>query len=233
MIYINHNLQAIFIHIPKTGGSYIGPTLVKYYGFTCYNDLLSKRRPDHDIVCEPNGFKTGNEIYDSTFLNKTMGILSYCKTSEYLCKCMEMDETKWNTYTIFCFIRHPYDRLLSGWTHIQKVFGYKMTLKEYLNRDPNSVSNIEYAHIFLDQRKHIQNPDEECGVNIIGRFEHLEQDFRQILKKIGIQNIVHIPQKVNVSRPGKTEFVFIDFDVIKKANVLFENDFNAFHYLAY
>ena len=43
MIYINHEKKAIFIHIPKTGGSYIGPTLVRYYGFLSYLDLITKK----------------------------------------------------------------------------------------------------------------------------------------------------------------------------------------------
>jgi hypothetical protein len=42
MIYINHAKRDIFIHIPKTCGSHIGPILVKYYGFTNYINVLQK-----------------------------------------------------------------------------------------------------------------------------------------------------------------------------------------------
>ena len=97
MIYINHDKQAVFIHIPKTGGTYIGPTLVKYYGFTSYLPLISGRRPDHDVVCKTMYFKnvkTGNEKYDNSFFNKLVGILVYCKTSDFLSAKMGMDENK-------------------------------------------------------------------------------------------------------------------------------------------
>ena len=32
MCSINHNLKALFIHIPKNGGSYVAEILSKYYG---------------------------------------------------------------------------------------------------------------------------------------------------------------------------------------------------------
>jgi len=233
MIYINHNLKAIFIHIPKTGGSYIGPTLVKYYGFQCYLELLNKRRLDHDQVCVKNLVKTGNPIYDSTFLNKSLGILTYCRTSEYLSSCMNMNEEKWNNYTKFCFIRHPYDRLLSGWNHIKKIFNYNILLKDYINKDQNSVSDIEHSHIFFEQYMQIMLPNGECGVDIIGRFEYLEQDFIEILKKIGVKQIIHIPKKVNVSRPNRSEKIILNSDVIRRANEIFKNDFEKFHYKKY
>ena len=233
MIYINHNLKAIFIHIPKTGGSYIGPTLVKYYGFKCYLELLNNKRPDHDQVCVKNSVKTGNQIYDNTFLNKSLGILTYCRTSEYLNKCMNMDEEKWNNYTKFCFIRHPYDRLLSGWNHIIKIFKYNIPLQDYINKDQSLVSDIEHSHIFFEQYKQIMLPNGECGVDIIGRFEHLEEDFIRILRKIGVKQITHIPKKVNVSRPNRTEKIMLNINVIKKANEIFKSDFDNFHYKKY
>ena len=232
MIYINHNLRAIFIHIPKTGGSYIGPTLVEYYGFTCYLDVMSKKRLDHNLICKSSNTKTGIEIYDNTFLNQTIGILTYCRSSDYLNNKMNMDEEKWNTYNKFCFIRHPYDRLLSGWNHIKKIFNYKMQLIDYILQEPTNVSDIEYAHIFFEQQKHIEY-NGICGVNIIGRFEYLEQDFVKILKTIGINSIIHKSKKVNVSRPEKGDNIIMDINVIRRANEIFKNDFELFHYLQY
>ena len=47
MCSINHDKKAIFIHINKTGGSYIAGSLEKYYGFTTYY----LKRPDHEQFC--------------------------------------------------------------------------------------------------------------------------------------------------------------------------------------
>ena len=144
MIYINHIKKAIFIHIPKTGGSYIGPTLVKYYGFISYLPLITKRRPDHNIVCKTRYFRqinTGNLLYDTSFFNKYLGLLVYCKTSDYLNKHMDMNEEKWNSYTKFCFVRNPYDRALSGWKHFDIILNKNSNFYDYLNNKYN-VSDI-------------------------------------------------------------------------------------------
>lgn len=232
MIYINHIKKVIFIHIPKTGGSYIGPTLVKYYGFTSYLPLIVKRRPDHDIVCKTIYFKqvyTGNEIYDTSFFNKYLGLLLYCKTSDYLNYHMNMDENKWNTYTKFCFVRNPYDRALSGWKHFDIILNKKSNFSQYLDNKYN-VSDIEYGHIFMSQRTQIQNIDGTCGVDIIGRFENLEEDFKIILKKIGFDNILHIPKKENVSNKDGAENIVLEKETIKKLNELFVDDLELLHY---
>ena len=53
MCSINHDLKAIYLHIPKTGGSYISSVLTNYYGFKNYY----LKRPDHNQFCK---------IYDSS-----------------------------------------------------------------------------------------------------------------------------------------------------------------------
>ena len=210
MIYINHDKKAIFLHIPKNGGSYIGPTLVKYYGFTSYLDLIAYRRPDHDLICKTHHLRrvlTGNHLYDNSLFNKVIGLLIYCKTCEYFNSKMNMNETKWNDYTKFCFIRNPYSRIISGWKHFNTIFNRNINIYDYLNmRDPiNNISDIEYGHTFMSQKRHIQDINSLCGVNIIGRFEHLEDDFRIILNQIGFQNIIHPIKKVNVSNNSESD----------------------------
>ena len=233
MIYINHQKKAIFIHIPKTGGTYIGPTLVKYYGFTSYLHLIAKRRPDHDAICKTHYFKmvlTGNPVYDTSFFNKLVGLLVYCKTSDYLNEAMNMTDEKWNTYTKFCFIRNPYTRALSGWKHFDTIFNLKSTFSNYLSQNKCDVTDIEYGHIFMSQKTQIQDVDGTCGVNLIGRFENLETDFVYILHQLGFDKILHTPKKVNVSNNTDSENYVVEKTAIQRLNTLFADDLDLFHY---
>ena len=78
MCSINHDLKTVFIHIHKTGGTYISYMLQKYYGFKNYY----LRRPDHDIFCM-NKKKTTKYL---NYENRIHGVLNYFKTSSFINK---------------------------------------------------------------------------------------------------------------------------------------------------
>jgi len=229
MIYINHNKKAIFIHIPKTGGSYIGPTLEKYYGFNSYLHLMYRKRKDHYIICKSKSIHSNNKIYDNSFFNREIGIYLYFKTCDEYNKIMQMNEEKWQTYTKFCFIRNPYERALSGWKHFKIIFNFTTNFYDYLNMK-NIVSDIEYGHIFINQKMQIINENGECAIDIIGRFENLENDFRIILNYLGF-NVNHPIKKINMSNKENFNGLILERKTINKINEIYKDDFDAFHYI--
>ncbi len=213
MCSVSHDLKAVFIHIHKTGGTYLSYVLHKHYGFKNYYI----RRPDHDLFCR-NKKKTTRYL---NYENKVHGVLNYYKTSSFINKKMGMDSKKWDTYYKFCFIRNPYDRLISGWYHVNK---YKIPLDNYLNIK-TYCNDVDYIHVFMPQVKHIINEKGKIGVNFIGRFENLEDDFQLVLKNLGVKQILHTPTKTMNVRDHKHFSEYYNPSILAKVNQILREDF--------
>jgi hypothetical protein len=82
----------------------------------------------------------------------------------------------------------------------------------------------------MSQKTQIQNIDGTCGVDIIGKFENLEEDLRNILKRIGFNTILHVPKKENVSNKEGAESIVLEKKTVHKLNELFIDDLELFHY---
>jgi hypothetical protein len=216
MCSVNHDLKAIFIHIPKTAGTYISKRLEENYGFKTY--LL--KRPDHKSFC------LSMDKTNITHENKIHGTLMYYKTSPYINNIMNMNKKKWDTYFKFCFIRNPYDRLVSGWNYVNK---YNIPLANFININ-KSLTDWDYWHVFMNQSRHIINEKGKIGVDYIGRYEQLEEHFEVILKQIGIHNITHCKNvKIN-SKKHKDYKTYYDEELINKVYLQFKEDFDNFEY---
>lgn len=179
MCSINHDLKAIFIHIPKTGGSYISNVLSKHYGFKNYY----LKRPDHNQFCR---------IVDSTVdkhENKLFGTYLYYKTSPQLCAIMNMNEFKWNSYKIFTFIRDPIKRLISGYKYCRENNQYKNVNFELFYNNSTKLNCWTYWHCFMPQIRHIVNENNENVCFFIGRQENLEKDLNELLVGFGLKSI--------------------------------------------
>ena len=216
MCSINHDKKALFIHIPKNGGSYIATILSKNYGFKNYY----LKRPDHKEFCF--GIDKSVDKHE----NKIHGTLVYYKTSHYLNKIMNMNEEKWNSYFIFTFIRNPYDRIVSGWNYVNK---YNIPFDKFININ-NNANSYDYWHVFMTQSRHIINNNGTLRVDYLGKFENMEADLKVILNKLGFQNIVHKPFKKNSKKHYNYETYYNSIIIIEKVNNLLKEDLENFDY---
>lgn len=216
MCSINHDLKAIFIHIPKTAGTYIANHLENYYGFKTY--LI--RRPDHKMFC------IKIDKTNRTHENKIHGTLIYYKTSPYINSIMGMTMDKWDSYYKFCFVRNPYDRLVSGWNYVNK---YNIPLQAFININKNS-TDWDYWHVFMNQSRHIINEKGKLGVNFVGKYESLEDDFKKVLNHIGINNIVHNSKNKINSKVHHNYNTYYSPELTERVYHFFKEDFSNFNY---
>ena len=214
MCSINHDMKAIFIHIHKTGGTYISYILHKHYGFKNYY----LHRPDHDIFCM-NKKKTTKYL---NYENRVHGVYMYYKTSPYINKKMGMTPQKWDTYYKFCFVRNPYDRIISGWYHVNKL---NQSFTNYLSMS-NKCNDVEFIHVFMSQVRNIINEKGNINhINFIGRFENLEEDLHKVLKNIGFNQIIHQSKNMN-KRDHHPFYTYYNQLALSKVNYILREDFN-------
>jgi len=229
MCSINHDKKAIFIHIPKTGGTFIRENLSKYYGFNFY--IL--KRPDHDTFCNTNLYN-GNKEYPDFVANREHGILKYAKTSNFINRMINMNKEKWNDYKIFCFVRNPYDRLISGWNYLNSKHGINSSFDEFIN-NKERVSDFEYIHTFMSQYNNMINENNMFCIDLLGKFENIENDFKNILLNIGFkeEEIIHdLTKKNNFEHKHFTDII-INQNLLDLVNKLCYEDFDKFHYKKY
>lgn len=211
MCSINHDLKACYIHIPKTGGSYVSSILSKYYGFKNYY----LKRPDHNQFCR---------IIDNSVdkhENKLFGTYLYYKTSPHLNNIMNMNETKWNDYKIFTFVRDPIKRLISGYNYCRENNQYKNINFNIFYKNAIRLNCWTYWHCFMPQIRHIVDENNKNVCFFIGSQNNMEEDLIKVLNLLKLRAI-HMPFiKNNTKKTGeKLEY---DEEYLK---YLFQEDYN-------
>jgi hypothetical protein len=168
MCSINHDLKAIFIHLPKCGGSFTTTMLSKYYDFETirlphekhnkFNYLFEETRQlmveveekREDEECKEQDeekctcYKCQGKSYGDPWCTTEQGILRYNSSSKLYDFAMDMNEEKWKTYKKFTIIRNPYDKIVSAWKFINKC------LKK--NKKIQDVELLEFEE-YLDKSK--------------------------------------------------------------------------------
>jgi len=241
MCSINHDLKAIYIHIPKNGGSYVTKILENYYGFERYNSFT---RSDHIEFEGPIiQFSKNSFFCESDFngfgLRRTKGVLEYFKTSSEFNELSDMNSDKWNNYKKFTFIRNPYDKFVSAFHYINKVIK-KSNEKEYktllcLLKTRDNCSNFEFSHAFMNQYSELLDENNNFNIDFLGDFNNLNTELISILQKIGIKKILHselieVNIKINNSETVKHYIEYYNDESLQLINQYFKKDFEKLNF---
>lgn len=185
------DLNCLFVHIPKNAGRSIETALLKESG-----------SPDSGRRSLVNRAATLLSRSTAPSFAKThlIGTLDVTLAAQHLTFVeMEMlgllpDTTN---YMSFCVVRNPYDRALSSVMHFSEArwvssedederrMGFEQGLKAWLEM-PLPDHNIRAHH--RSQVDFIRNRHGEIAIDHLLRFENLEDDFSNLLTRIGAEN---------------------------------------------
>ena len=180
---ISHKHMALYIHIPRTSGTFIERYLQMHTGWEKPNlDVLFGRyvTEEHEFMLQ---HLTCVEILENGFLDK---------------------ET-FNSAYKFSMVRDPFDRGLSlyhYWGGPEKWGSFEGFLKhlqslDLENMDPAIEHRDERYHL-IPQHKYLYGKNGESLVDYICRFETRKPDFAKVLKHINF-----VPEREDLSqKPG-------------------------------
>jgi hypothetical protein len=207
---ISYDKKYIFLHCRKTAGSAIKCYLNRYLG---KNDILVggwedviknggrfNRQFYKDLAhpkCSLN-FTTWKIILKSIYeWQISIGTLSNIHKKRYYCsfrnpghetaqEIRAFDESAWNDFYKFCFVRNPYEKEVSD--YIWKVeskerpTSFREFLKNKRGENPHSREGVEFPY----KNKLIYTIDGKIAVDYIAKYENILKEMRVICKNIRV-----------------------------------------------
>jgi len=208
--------NVLFIWLPKTAGSSI------------YHALRKTRYKCRKLLnAEKNGVI---ELPYSDFTNR--GAVTFSHTSiAALIRHGIMQKDFFESSFKFCFVRNPWDRLVS-------LFFYRQLDQEYENFrkfcldfkdqavEPIGLFNARLNSQFNDQVSWIIDENGRLMVDFIGRFERLEEDFSKICRVLGVRN--RLPHRNRSNHTNYREYY--DKETIAIVRQRYKRDIEFFGY---
>lgn len=163
---ISDERRFVFVHVEKTGGTSIGQVLSPY----------AIGRPPSRLHALAARLCHGRDYRHYRY--RTHAALADAQA--------RMPGDRYRAYFKFAFVRNPWDRLVSE---------YNAALRKARKPRHRRIRALDGFHAYVEYEigrgKFFQYPricglDGQPGLDFVGRFESLEDDFRQVCRILGI-----------------------------------------------
>lgn len=203
---ISHRYRAIFVHIPKTGGTSVEEV------------LWPRPRSQADLWM---GFT-------SRFANKYQtGGLQHLFARHIR---QEVGRDAFTTYFKFSFVRNPWDKAISQFFSMQR----RDDLREFIGMKPGDCFKTYLERIakkqhvqWEPQHRFLLDDNGELLVDRVGRFEHFERDLRAVLARLGVE-VAAVPHRNRTSHGPYQEYY--DPESVGMVEEMYAEDIARFGY---
>lgn len=210
---IIEKLKAIYIHIPKTGGTTIGNIF----------------HPD-DIILHRASDSLGQKYSD--ILSDPIKHIADHQTYKQYKDFLSMNNLDIKYFYIFTFIRNPYSRVYSTWQFLKYQKSISNPVFNHVETQTLSSFEIFVNHLLhnnhrdfcIDQIDYVRSND--C--NFIGRYEFFKNDLLLLMKKFNIsKDIPHL----NKASDNPNEYKkAINKNIQNTIYSIYKEDFLEFNY---
>jgi hypothetical protein len=168
---ISHQHKCIFVQVPKTGS-------------TSIRAILGKAISPHLNLWE---IKTLMERYWLVRGGRKDRLLEGLYLTLPKKKRMELGREQFNSYFKFGFVRNPWDRVISLYERKEALeLRNRMSFEEFVDWIQYSSATCVHSSPHRYQLDWFVDPNGTVLADFIGRFERLEEDWKIVAKKLGL-----------------------------------------------
>jgi hypothetical protein len=246
MVFINHEIKALFLHNPKCAGAFVREILCNKYDFKEITHILHNDYSDFFLDKDKHMIDFNQDTDKHTIRN--MGKYRFFYSHQ------DVDKKVFEDYFSFTFVRNPYEKIYSAYLYLKSQldnsnFNSKIRNthenKEYFCdfntfiKNYENVNNLSYFHAFITQCDQLFTFDNNININYIGKTETLHDDLLKIFSILGNYKIKHFPEllkdmKYNTSDYKNTN-ISLEYneESFNFVNSYFKDDFLTFGYEKY
>jgi len=190
-LLISHQYKAIFVHIPKSAGTSVGTKL------EIYTDESEWGMQDHRAIRHLTPLQ---HLPVKNYFKATNYEIIYRRLrDQILLKKEYVTRHQLETYYKFTFVRNSWARVFSWYSNVMDDAKHMSRYK--IPTDASFswfVDNRLYT--LKDQLYYITDANGDIGVDFIGRYENLANDFLLVCNKLGIAD-PWLPRKNSEGAP--------------------------------